>query len=349
MSQMALVPKPVLPLPTRLRVFIVLLTACELKPPGGGTDVGPTTTTSSGTGSTPTSSTDGGVTSAVTEIGGPTDDTTESTATAASTTLSSTAEMTFLVMHDLPSGSVPCNPLDETPCPDGQKCSAAGDERVNNLLFVSEPTCFPVLGDKQKGEPCDVGELPVDGLDDCADTLCFIPPWGWFTDPNEPDEPGICVEFCGSGYLPDEPSCADPNDFCFQAGCQECALTLCLPTCDPLAPNCPDGQACLYSGSNREPGFMCVAPYESVPGVGEPCDNSYQCTPDSWCVIVDELAAPCVDGEACCTPLCDLDAPNTCPNAPMGEVCVPFFEIPFDSDEDPWGVKYNRLGYCALL
>lgn len=149
MSQMALVPKPVLPMPTRLRVFILLLTACELKPPGGGTDVEPTTATSSGTGSAPTSSTDGGVTSALTEIGGPTDATTESTATATSTTSSSTAEMTFLVMHDLPPGSVPCNPLDETPCPEGQKCSAAGDERVNNLLFASEPTCFPAWERRQ--------------------------------------------------------------------------------------------------------------------------------------------------------------------------------------------------------
>lgn len=234
------------------------------------------------------------------------------------------------------------------PCPEGQKCSGAGDERVNNLLLVSEPTCFPVLGDKQKGEVCDPGELPVDGLDDCADTLCFLSPYGWGS--GEPGEQGVCVEFCGTGYYPEESqsSCDDPNDFCFEGGCQECGMTLCLPTCDPLAPNCPEGKVCSFAFSSREQGFTCMAPEESLPGAGEACDWTYQCTPDSWCVLVEEVSTPCVDGEACCTPLCDLDAPNNCPGAPMGEVCVPVFPTPFDPVEDPWGVQYNRLGYCAL-
>jgi len=254
--------------------------------------------------------------------------------------------MTFVLAPDLPPGSMPCNPLEEMPCPAGQKCSAAADERLNNIIFLSEPTCFPVLGDQQKGETCDLGELPVDGLDDCAGALCFITPWGF----GEPGQPGVCVEFCGTGYYPDESqsSCADPNDFCYQAGCQDCGLTLCLPTCDPLAPTCPDGQVCLFSYSSREPGFMCMTPDESLPNVGESCDQAYRCTPESWCVPADELVAPCADGQTCCTPLCDLDAPNTCPGAPMGEVCVPFFSAPFDPADDPWGVQYNHLGYCAL-
>ena len=337
-------------MPTRLRIFFLLLTACELKQPGGGTDVMPMTDASSSTGGAPTSVTDGGGASAATGIGGPSDGTSESTSTSSSSTSTSTSastdEMSFIAMPDVPPGSMHCNPLDATPCPEGQKCSATADERLNNIIFLSEPTCLPILGDQKKGELCDLGEMPVDGLDDCADTLCFSAPLGY----GEPGEPGICVEFCGTGYYPDpsQSFCDDPNDFCYQVGCQECGLTLCLPTCDPLAPNCPDGQVCLFSYSLREQGFMCQAPEEPLPGVGEPCDWTYKCTPDSWCVPFDEVATPCGDSEVCCTPLCDLDAPNTCPGGAMGEVCRPFFETPFDPADDPWGVQYNHLGYCAL-
>jgi hypothetical protein len=331
-------------MPKRLHVFLLLLTACELKPPGGGIDVVSTTASSSATGSAPTSSTGGAAAS--TEIGGPTDATAESTSTTASTTSSSTAEMTFIVESDLPPGSVPCNPLEDMPCPEGQKCSAAAGELQNYIIFVSEPTCLPILGDKQKGEPCDVGELPIDGLDDCADGLCFLPLYGY----GDPGDPGVCVDFCGTGYYtdPSQTTCPDPNDFCYQAGCQECGLTLCLPTCDPLAPTCTEGQSCMFVGSGPDQAFACGLTFESLPGAGDACDETYRCTADSWCVSVDELAAPCVDGEACCTPLCDMDAPNTCPGAPMGDVCRPFFPAPFDPDKDPWGVKYNHLGYCAL-
>lgn len=249
----------------------------------------------------------------------------------------------FLPRPDVAPGATPCDPQKAMPCPEGMKCSVAGVEDLNHNLFAGRPACFPVLGDKQKGEACDLGEFPTDGLDDCgAGTVCLGAGGGWGPE-------ATCVAFCGSGISYEStPSCDDPAEFCFGAVCGDCSLSLCLPACDPLVQDCANGYVCRYAWSYLEQGFVCEPPFEGSPTAGETCDLT-RCAFDSWCVYAEEeTSLACGDTETCCAPLCDLDAVNTCPGADMGESCQPFFDAPFDPVEDPWGVQYNDLGYCVV-
>jgi hypothetical protein len=267
--------------------------------------------------------------------------------TAGLTTATSTSASTGLMgLPDLPADSDECDPQAEMPCPEGQKCSAAAPEWSPWLLWTGTPACFPVLGNKAKGEVCDLGRDPVDGLDDCgAGTLCVD--IYWLNGPT-----GICVEFCDPAIKNDvaDPSlCDNPAEFCYGPGCQDCYLSVCIPACDPLLQDCPAGTGCVQSASNAEYAFACQGFWADSPAAGESCDLTYQCTPDATCVLSVEVVSPaCSDSETCCTPFCDLNAPNTCPGAAMGEVCTPFYPAPYDPETEPWGVPYNKLGFCAL-
>ena len=250
---------------------------------------------------------------------------------------------TFLAPPDM-GGSVECDPLAEMPCPEGQKCSAAGDSD-NGFIWVGTPACFPVLGDKQHGEQCDLGEDPVDGLDDCASGLTCIDLF-W---PNNDEPTAVCAAFCNppSPYFEGPYSCEDPEETCFIPGCQECYLSFCTPTCDPLAPNCPQDMRCEFYNN----AFFCGGGFDGfdLPGPGEPCDQFYLCGAGNSCVDTKQVAAPaCAEAEVCCTPYCDLTAMNDCPGKDLGETCQPFFPEPFDPATHPWGEKYNKLGVCRL-
>jgi hypothetical protein len=266
------------------------------------------------------------------------------TGSEAPTTIALTSECVFLSLPDDPGEPVECDPHAEMPCPECQKCSAA--ERTPGLLiFTGTLSCFPILGDKQKGEPCDLGEDPVDGLDECASGLICadIHLAGQKT--------GVCVDFCDPAIKdgPTNQACSDPQDFCLSPGCQDCLLSLCVPACDPLIQNCPDGTGCVFTYFSTDPAFDCEAVQPDLPGVGESCEFTYRCNPDASCVVSEEVANPaCLGLEVCCTPFCDMNEPNTCPGAAMGEVCKPFFPDPFDPLLDPWSVQYDRLGICGI-
>jgi len=318
------------------RTMIVLhLAACGPKPQtqdaAGSTSTGPPATTEATPTTTTPTSTEGSGSSST--------GTTEQT-TGLATATSTSGSNGFLGPPDLPGEQGACDPHAEMPCPEGQKCSAAAARWIPWLLWTGTPACFPILGDKQKGEPCDLGRAPADGLDDCgAGTICadIFLQWG---------ETGVCVDFCDPPNIDGNvQKCASPTDFCFNPGCQECGLSLCAPACDPLAPACPDGTGCQQWSE----AFRCDAIEQDLPAVGQPCDLGYECVPGAACVPSPQVADPsCGDAEVCCTPLCDLNEPNTCPGAAMGETCQPVFPVPFDPVEEPWGVQYNKLGFCTL-
>jgi hypothetical protein len=231
------------------------------------------------------------------------------------------------------------------PCPEGKKCSAAAFD--SNWIYTGTPICVPILGDKQHGEPCDLGANTIDGLDDCAAGLVCVD-----IDRNYNDfpAPGVCVEFCDPPFYADLEApftCADPTEVCFVPGCQNCYLSFCTPTCDPLAPDCQAETMCTFYNN----AFFCLGTFAgiSLPGAGEPCGDFFMCATGAECVSADLVAAPACAGEGvCCTDLCDLNAPNTCPGKDMGETCQPYFPEPFDPVAKPWGVQYNKLGLCAL-
>jgi hypothetical protein len=102
--------------------------------------------------------------------------------------------------------------------------------------------------------------------------------------------------------------------------------------CDPLAQNCPDGQACALF----YPDFMCIE--VATPGlVGDPCGSAFECGPGLACSSGVYLAS--CDASSCCTSLCDLgDAGADCIGA---ELCVPLYGEGAPS-------TYADYGVCRL-
>lgn len=104
-------------------------------------------------------------------------------------------------------------------------------------------------------------------------------------------------------------------------------------SCDPLAQDCPEGEACTLG--DRE--FLCLA--VAVDGAaGDPCVVASECGVGLACCPAS-LLADC-DAGNCCTPLCDVtDAGADCPK---GEACTPVFSGP----DVP--VELQDYGACKL-
>jgi hypothetical protein len=116
-------------------------------------------------------------------------------------------------------------------CPIGQKCSAWANDGGSAWNATK---CVPVSRDPHApGEPCTVEGSAVSGIDDCdVGVMCF------FVDVDT--NTGLCVELC-AGSL-DAPSCS-PGKACQISN--DDVLNLCLETCDPEMPTCPEGQTCV--------------------------------------------------------------------------------------------------------
>jgi hypothetical protein len=87
--------------------------------------------------------------------------------------------------------------------------------------------------------------------------------------------------------------------------------------------------------------FTCTPDASGGDGTaGTVCNVVNECNPGLSCiqsVFFDDCA-----GDACCSPNCDPDAPNTCPNAGAGEECMPWFENQ-EVDE-----CYANAGVCGM-
>lgn len=84
------------------------------------------------------------------------------------------------------------------------------------------------------------------------------------------------------------------------------------PHCDPLSPDCADGELCSASLG----AFDCTPVPEGTElvGEGEPC-GSASCDQGLVCALA------CGGGVDCCAPLCDLEQPQ----CPMGRACTPYY------------------------
>lgn len=160
----------------------------------------------------------------------------------------------------------------------------------------------------------------MSGIDSCGVAeLCF-----------GVDDKGVgeCVAFCGGTEFdpvcPEGQACSVTN---------EGVLTLCLPTCDPLASGCDDGEGCFPVGQS----FVCLpAPSDEII---EPstCYQSGGCEPGTVCVATEWLSD--CDDIGCCTPWCDVSAPV----CPLDTECTPWFE---EGAEIPPG--YENVGVCIV-
>ncbi|MCA9649903.1 MAG: ribulose phosphate epimerase [Myxococcales bacterium] len=211
-----------------------------------------------------------------------------------------------------PDGGGPNNQCDiwAQDCPEGEKCmpwDASGGNSWNATR------CSPIDANPgQPGDTCTVEGSGVSGIDSCdIASMC------WDVDPKTNE--GTCVAFCEGSA--DAPLCSDPDEACSITN--DGVLILCLPTCDPLLQDCPEGQAC-YPETN---GFIC-SPDASGPdmgAIGDPCEYLNVCDPGGWCASAD-VVPDCAGSIGCCAAYCDVSDPNASDTCPAGTECVMWHE-----------------------
>lgn len=183
-----------------------------------------------------------------------------------------------------------CDPGEDMPCPEGQKCTVLGN---------GAPPVYDCVNDDSSLLPFDpcVTE-PGTGQDQCPVNHACVP-----FEPGGAD--GLCLELC-----------LDDND-CEASRCTEPPgqfIPVCAPLCDPLGPLCAAQQECQRVDKTS---FVCQFPREGDVGItAEACNIEA----DSGCAEgfvceTGQIVSGCVS-PSCCTSLCDLSEPDPC-EAPM--------------------------------
>lgn len=199
-------------------------------------------------------------------------------------------------------------------CPLGQKCMPWANDGGGSWNAWK---CMPIAEDpKGLGEACTVEDSPASGIDDCAaGSMC------WNVEPDT--LVGECVAFCMGNEA--SPTCGDLCSHC--AISADGVLLLCLPTCDPLAQNCNEGEGCYPV----EETFACAPDVSQEDGaLGDPCEFINVCDPGLFCALpgdVPDAIMPDCDGAlGCCVPFCDPTAADPCPYPGFETAeCVPWF------------------------
>ena len=198
-------------------------------------------------------------------------------------------------------------------CPAGEKCVPRGefDRRVD-----CQPLALPAAA---IGEPC---SGPLDGSD--VEDTCVQGAGCWGHDPVTNET--VCVAHCTGTAT--ETGCA-PGTSCMISG--EGRVAVCLPSCDPLVQDCGLDSKCVLGVED----FVCVRDeVNSKPAFGK-CDDATMCDPGLACFTQAQL--PGCGSQFCCTPYCDLGAPDCEPDL----TCIPLFnegEAPPDAAD---------VGVCA--
>lgn len=219
-------------------------------------------------------------------------------------------------MPDMGSGQAPCDPWIQD-CPEGFKCAHAWED--------DDPTTKCVeLNDeaKQLNERCNVVGSMWTGQDDCDVGLScqFVNQEG----------AGTCIALCEGS--PEQPTCAEGSI------CQLCNAdcpSLCLRTCDPLdTETCGEEELCT---PNNNGNFVCTfaGKPEEQGAYGSPCEYVNDCG-EGFACVESGLFSSCKTG-SCCTPYCDLEQDDSCPDLLE---CVPWM----DADLPP---DLGHVGVCA--
>lgn len=211
-------------------------------------------------------------------------------------------------------GPQPCETWNDA-CPDGMKCMPYATVGFTGLGNLDAQGCFPIPTDPgsigMTCKPLEALNAEVIQLDTCGKgALCWD---------------GVCVSLCqgeiDSWECPSGLNCAPLLP-----------LAICLPSCDPLSPDCDVGEVCEPASD-----FFRCSPATSEKGLFEICEvntdcaQGLVCSPSSW---VGECAQ---NAPGCCNSLCDLQVSN-CPGA--GQECVQFYTPPQSGYED--------LGVCMV-
>ncbi|KIG13856.1 hypothetical protein DB30_07511 [Enhygromyxa salina] len=210
-----------------------------------------------------------------------------------------------------------CDPLKQD-CSNGEKCVPYASSGSTWDAFK----CVPTLGNQATGEACTYAG-PIEATDDCDDqSYC------WNVMDVDGEGVGTCHAFCTGTW--DAPMCPPMSACIITSGG---VPALCLPTCDPVAQDCEEGQACYWNSN----GFRCMFTNEDIPP-GEACSYINDCAAGSHCTTA-ELTPNC-EGGNCCMPFCSLMlGDQQCADVP-GTTCVSFFE----EDMAPPGLAH--VGVC---
>jgi hypothetical protein len=204
-------------------------------------------------------------------------------------------------------------------CPRGEKCMPWAND---GGMAWNSFRCSPLDDEPNApGEPCSVEGSQWSGIDDCEeDAIC------WQVDPRTNE--GVCHAACniiddGTAVCPDPQACA-----ILDAG-----VPLCVQSCEPLSPSCPQGQTCTFTYG----GLACQIALGDTVQEGQPCGPEVVCELGTLCSY--EPALDCTDepGVGCCAEPCDLNDPSACNGT---EVCLPWFPL-----RPPPELAY--LGVCA--
>ena len=288
-----------------------------------GSTEGATSTTDGGTTEGTTSTTDGGTTEGSTTDGGTTDGgTTEGSTTDGGTTTEGTDSSGFIVEPDM---GIPgeCD-LWAQDCPEGEKCMPFGEGGTGTWNATG---CFPVDDNPgQPGDSCTVEGSGTSGVDSCdIGVMC------WDVDPET--NTGVCTAMCTN--TPENPICTDADTTCVIANSG--LIILCLPVCDPILQDCPDGQGCYPINDS----FVCAPDVSGDQGaVGDPCEFINTCDLGNACISADAYGSGCVGVPSCCGQLCDVDDPPVC--AELDQECVPWYE----EGTAPMGL--DHVGVCSV-
>ncbi len=248
-----------------------------------------------------------------------------------SSTSGSTDDTTGDPTGDPPSFACPpqqdeqqCDPLAQD-CPGDFHCVPWID---NIEGFIEAFVCAPLV-DEPAGLYEECTSDPATCSDSCEEgTYCYP------EHPTGPEGPGgLCVSPCS----------ADGDDATCQAGevcvtCATCDVGTCFPSCDPLAPQCPDqAPACLWM---QNEGFACMpaeylGPYEP----GDVCEFQNVCVEGLVCA--DASVVGTCAGPSCCTEPCDLvDGDPACSDPT--HACIPAYP----PGTAPAGLEH--VGLCGV-
>jgi hypothetical protein len=212
-------------------------------------------------------------------------------------------------------------------CPASDKCVPWSDQPD---LVPDDIRCCPVVGSPaQIGDDCTVEGYFGSCIDDCAT--------GSFCLDIDDDGAGVCLAFCRGDAA--NPVCG-PNESCliYFAG-----LPLCFRKCDPLLQNCGESEGCYPDEATAGgTGFICL-PQVGLATLGETCWLLSNCEPGLICVTPDFLP-DCGGVVGCCSPICDLSAPDDCNALMPGTECISWYY----GGQAPPSADLQNVGACAL-
>jgi hypothetical protein len=190
--------------------------------------------------------------------------------------------------------SATCDPVGQTGCPMGQKCTAI----LSGGLVAY--TCAAAPGGLGPDESCMAS--PSDGIDGC--------PSGYACLADEAGA-GLCSSLC------------EGDGDCDQGVCllaRETDIPYCADDCLPFAASCPAPLQCRRNGNRFSCSFLAI---DDVGSVGEPCaiTDDAGCAPGLVCLPGGVI--PDCTHDNCCTSVCDTADANPC-IAPAS--CLPLLQ-----------------------